>query len=184
MFLSDYLSRRPRLFSEDIFATPRSFQRAVDSLFDNMLQQQPLAWSPAFQPVIDVDEDEKQVRIVAELPGLKESDVEIVYEPGALVLRGEKREEERRETRKGRGRYEEIRYGAFERRIPLSAEVEEDQIQATYDRGVLTITVPKSEEARQQARRIAIKTGAPQLEQQPSRTARGQAAAEGTPAAH
>jgi hypothetical protein len=49
---------------------------------------------------------------------------------------------------------------------------------------VLTITVPKSEEARQQARRIAIKTGAPQLEQQPSRATRGQASSEGSSAAH
>jgi HSP20 family protein len=133
MFLSDYLSRRPRLSSEDVFTAPRSIQRAFDSLFQDMLQQQPVSVSSAFQPMVDVEEDEKQLRIVAELPGLSENDIEIVYEPGAIILRGEKREEERRETRRGRGRYEEIRYGSFERRIPLSTEVEEEQIQAHFD---------------------------------------------------
>jgi HSP20 family protein len=138
----------------------------------------------AFSPQVDVDEDEKQVKIMAELPGLTESDVEIVYEPGQLIVRGEKREEEKRESPRGRGRYEERRYGAFERRIPLRAEIEEGQIQANFDKGVLTICLPKSAEARAQARRIPIKLGAPSQQQleQGSRS-RQQPAGEGA-AAH
>ena len=168
MFRSEYPFRRGRLFGEELLPIPRSFQRAIDSMLQDVWEPAPaLSMTPTFLPQIDVDEDEKQVKVMAELPGLTESDVEIVYEPGQLILRGEKKEEEKREYAKGRGRYEERRYGAFERRIPLRAEIEEAQIQANFDKGVLTICLPKSAEARAQARKIPIKLGAPspQLEQ-------------------
>jgi HSP20 family protein len=167
MFRSDYPTRRSRLFGEEFLPIPRSFQRALDSLWQDMWEPSTPAIGTGFTflPQVDVDEDEKQVRVMAELPGLQESDVEIVYEPGSLILRGEKKEEERREYPRGRGRYEERRYGSFERRIPLRAEIEEGQIQANFDRGVLTITLPKSAEARAHAKRIPIKLGAPQIEQ-------------------
>ncbi len=187
MFRSDYPTRRSRLFGEEFLPIPRSFQRALDTLWQDV-------WEPStpnistgftFLPHVDVDEDEKQVRVMAELPGLQESDVEIVYEPGSLILRGEKKEEERRESPRGRGRYEERRYGTFERRIPLRAEIEEGQIQANFDRGVLTITLPKSAEARAHAKRIPIKAGAPQIEQagRPREESRQRGASEGA-AAH
>lgn len=166
MFRSEYPLRRGRLFGEEFLPIPRNFQRIIDSLLQDVMEPSStpaLAW--AFSPQVDVDEDEKQIKVMAELPGLAESDVEIMYEPGQLILRGEKKEEERRESPRGRGRYEERRYGAFERRIPLRAEVEEGQIQANFDRGVLTVTLPKSAEARAQARRIPVKLGAPTIEQ-------------------
>jgi HSP20 family protein len=169
MFRSDYPLRRSRLFGEELLPLPRNIQRVFDSFLQDMWEPSlPTALSPAFMPQIDIDEDERQVKVLAELPGLKESDVEIVFEPGLLVLRGEKKEEEKREIAKGRGRYEERRYGAFERRIPIRSQIEEGQIQASFDRGVLTISLPKSAEARAQARRIPVKTGQaePQLEQQ------------------
>jgi len=181
MFRSEYPFRRGRLFGEEILPAQRGFQRAIDSLLQDLLEpaSQPLAWT--FSPQVDVDEDEKVVKVMAELPGLCESDVEITYEPGQLILRGEKKEEEKREIQRGRGRYEERRYGAFERRIPLRSEIEEGQIQANFDRGVLTITLPKSAEARAQARRIPIKAGAPAIEQ--SSRSRQQGSSEGA-AAH
>ncbi len=166
MFRSEYPFRRGRLLGEELLPIPRSFQRVIDNILQDVWEPTPaLSLVSAFSPQVDVDEDEKQVKVMAELPGLTESDVEIVYEPGQLILRGEKKEEEKREYPRGRGRYEERRYGAFERRIPLRAEIEEGQIQANFDKGVLTICLPKSAEARAQARKIPIKLGAlsPQL---------------------
>ncbi|MFN4897089.1 MAG: Hsp20/alpha crystallin family protein [Pseudomonadota bacterium] len=184
MFRSDYPFRRGRLFGEELLPIPRSFQRAIDSMLQDVWEPaQSMSVVSTFSPQIDVDEDEKQVKIMAELPGLTESDVEIVYEPGQLILRGEKKEEEKREYAKGRGRYEERRYGSFERRIPLRAEVEEGQIQANFDRGVLTICLPKSAEARAQARKIPIKLGAPSQQIEQSGRGRQQPAGEGA-AAH
>jgi HSP20 family protein len=120
----------------------------------------------SFMPQIDVEEDEQQLKVYAELPGMKEQDVEIILEPHTLVVRGEKREEESRATPRGRGRIEERRYGSFERRIPLSVEIQEDKIEAKFDRGLLMITLPKTDKARAQAKRIQIQGGAPN--QQPS----------------
>ena len=172
MFRSDYPLRRSRLFGEELLPFNKNFQRAIDSLLQDVWEPSSTQFALSFSPQIDVDEDEKQVRIMAELPGLNENDIEIVYEPGQLILRGEKREGEKREGEKresprGRGRYEERRYGAFERRLPLRSDIEEGQIQASFDRGVLTITLPKSAEARAQARRIPIKVGPPAIEQTP-----------------
>ena len=188
MFRNDYPTRKSRLFGEEFLPIPRSFQRALDTLWQDMWEPATPAISTGFTflPQVDVDEDEKQVRVMAELPGLQESDVEIVYEPGSLILRGEKKEEERHEYPRGRGRYEERRYGSFERRIPLRAEIEEGQIQANFDKGVLTITLPKSAEARAHAKRIPIKIGAVQIEQagRGREESRQRGASEGGAAAH
>jgi HSP20 family protein len=184
MFRSEYPFRRGRLFGEDILPIPRSFQRAIDNMMQDVWEPSPaVSLVAGFSPQVDVDEDEKVMKIMAELPGLNENDVEIVYEPGQLILRGEKREEEKHEYAKGRGRYEERRYGAFERRIPLRAEIEEGQIQASFDRGVLTISLPKSAEARAQARKIPIKVGATPQQIEQSSKSRQQPASEGA-AAH
>lgn len=180
MFRSEYsLQPRQRLFGEEFLPIPRLFQRALDQMVEDFWERpaaSTLASRATFTPRVDVYEDEKHLRIVAELPGLKESDVEIMYEPGWLTLRGEKKEEERRELARGRGRVEECRYGAFERSISLPSEIDESQILANYDRGILTITLPKSAEVRAQARRIPVKLSAPpQLE--PSTSKRGEVAA-------
>jgi HSP20 family protein len=118
----------------------------------------------SFVPQIDVEEDERQLKVYAELPGMTEKDVEIMFEPGALVVRGEKKEEEHLTSRRGRGRYDERRYGSFERRIPVSSEVQENKIEAKFDRGLLTITVPKSEEVRAKTKRIQIQAPSSQTE--------------------
>jgi HSP20 family protein len=184
MFRSEYPFRRGRLFGEEVLPISRGFQRAIDNMLQDIWEPtSAVSVAPSFLPQVDVDEDEKQIRIMAELPGLSENDVEIVYEPGQLILRGEKRGEEKHEYAKGRGRYEERRYGAFERRIPLRAEIEEGQIQASFDRGVLSITLPKSAEARAQARKIPIKTGAEQARIEQGARPRQQPAGEGA-AAH
>ena len=158
MALSDLPIRRLRGLGEERLPMPGMVQR----IFDTMLQD---FWEPRiatpwtsttyrFVPEIDVEEDEKQLKVYAELPGMTEKDVEIVLEPGVLVVRGEKKEEEHRTYR--RGRYDERRYGAFERRIPLAVEVQENKIEAKFDRGLLTVTVPKTEAAQAQTKRIPI----------------------------
>lgn len=172
MLRSQYSLIPQTFFGEDLSPIVRSFQKAINSAFQDVWEPSfPLLAQREFYPQVSVTEDEKQIRVQAELPGLKESDVEIIYEPGYLTLRGEKREEERRESPSGLTKFSECRYGSFERRIPLRSDVQEGQIQANFDRGVLTISMPKTEEARAQARRIPIRAGAaPQLEQPVSKT--------------
>jgi HSP20 family protein len=173
-------------FGDEFSPLLHRMRRAIDSALQDV-------WEPIgslselpqqqFQPRVSVSEDEREIRVQAELPGMKESDIEITYEPGYLVLKGEKKEEEQRESKARGVRYSEWRYGAFERRVPLRVDVQENQIQANFDRGIVTISLPKTEQSRQQARKIPIKAGsAPQLEQQ-AQKGRGEGASEGA-AAH
>ena len=101
-------------------------------------------------PHIDIDETDKEVRITAELPGLDEKDVSLEFANGVLSISGEKKTESEDKARRFSERY----YGHFERRIPLE-DVDGDKIAATFKNGILTITVPKSAEAKN-VRRIAI----------------------------
>jgi HSP20 family protein len=101
-------------------------------------------------PQIDIDETDKEVLITAELPGLDEKDVSLEIAHGVLSIAGEKKSESEDNARRFSERY----YGRFERRIPLE-DVDEDKVSATFKNGVLTITVPKSAEAKN-VRRIAI----------------------------
>lgn len=99
-----------------------------------------------------VEADGGGLRVSAELPGLEEKDVELLIEDGVLTLKGEKRAET---TDKERG-YTERSYGRFERSIALPFAVQEDKAEATFRNGVLTVTLPRSAEAPERRRRIAI----------------------------
>ena len=102
-------------------------------------------------PKIDIDETETDVRVTAELPGLEEKDVSLEIANGMLLISGEKKSETEDKDRRFSERY----YGRFERRIPLE-DVEDDKASASFNNGVLTVTVPKAREAKEKVRRIAI----------------------------
>jgi HSP20 family protein len=106
-------------------------------------------------PRIDLAETDGEIVVTAELPGLAEKDVEVFVDDGALTLRGERHEEKRDAERQISERY----WGRFERRIALPAEVLPDKVSASMKDGVLTVTLPKSPEARQRTRRITVERG-------------------------
>ena len=111
------------------------------------------AWTPA----VDVFEDKDAVKIVAELPGVKPEDVKISMENNVLTIRGEKRLE-RNEGSEDRAHRFERAYGMFERSFTVPASVEAEHIEAKYEQGVLTVTLPKVERAK--PRQISIKVQA------------------------
>jgi HSP20 family protein len=129
-------------------------RREVDRLFDDLFRMPTLgAWDKAAAwPSLEVSDNEREVRITAEIPGMNEQDIELLAEDGALVIRGEKKSE----TRDGDRGYSERWYGRFERRIALPSGVEEDKAQASFRDGVLTVTLPRSAET--SGRRIPINT--------------------------
>ena len=94
---------------------------------------------------------DQEVRIVAELPGLEEKDVQVEFANGVLTIKGEKRAENKDKDRLFSERY----YGRFERRIPID-DVAEDKITAAFKNGLLTVTLPKSVKAQQKVKRISI----------------------------
>lgn len=106
-------------------------------------------------PATDVVEHEKEFRITAELPGMEEKDIEIAVSRDMLTLKGEKREE--KEEKKKDYYMSERSYGSFQRSFRLPDGVDRDKIDAKYEKGVLTITLPKTTEAQKQERKIPIK---------------------------
>jgi HSP20 family protein len=103
-------------------------------------------------PNVEVSETDKEIRVTAEVPGLEEKDVEVLLDDDVLTVRGERKSEIEDKERQFSERF----YGRFERRIPLGAEVEDDKVQASFKNGMLTVTLPKTEQARSRAKRIAI----------------------------
>ena len=91
------------------------------------------------------------MKVIAELPGLEEKDVEVKLSDGVLAIKGEKKTEMEDEGRVFSERY----YGRFERRIPVE-DIEEDKVSASFRNGVLTVTLPKLPGAQRQATRIPI----------------------------
>lgn len=107
-----------------------------------------------FIPSIDISDHKKYLKITAEMPGMDRDDVEISIQDGMLFLKGEKRAEEMTEEE---GYYRTERsFGAFQRVIPLPDEVDAAQAEATFDKGVLTIKLPKTHSSN--TKKIEIKS--------------------------
>ncbi len=136
-----------------------SLHREVNRLFDDVFRGFGLpavGTVPAFGggwPSVEISDNEKEIRVTAEVPGLDEKDIEVLLDDGVLTLKGEKRSEAEDKDRQFSERF----YGRFERRIPLGAEIREDEVDAHFRNGVLTVTLPKTEKAQSQVKRIAIK---------------------------
>jgi len=107
-------------------------------------------------PKIDVTDGETQVRVDAELPGLTEKDVDVTLKDGVLTLSGERKAETEDETRRVSERF----VGRFMRQIPIGYEIDEDNVEARFANGELTVTLPKTAQARSDAKKIEIKPAA------------------------
>ncbi|AVA24830.1 Hsp20/alpha crystallin family protein [Rhizobium sp. NXC24] len=152
----------PSLLREDDRDPFLSLHREVNRLFDDVFRGfgsglRSVGNAPAFGagwPSVEISDTDKEIKVTAEVPGLEEKDIEVLLNDGVLTLKGEKRSESEDKTRQFSERY----YGRFERRIPLGVEVKEDQVDAHFKNGVLTVSLPKSDKAQSQVKRIAIKS--------------------------
>jgi len=106
----------------------------------------PEATTTAWLPLVDVFEESDVIRLVAEVPGVRPEDVKISVEGSLLTIKGTKEQVAEPKAEKVH-RYERT-YGAFERTFTLSASIDSNKIKATYNLGVLTITLPKAETAK------------------------------------
>lgn len=138
------------------------FRQQMDRLFDDFFN----TW-PALSPRVgrglgtagadirfDANESDGTYEIVAELPGMEEKDVNVTVNKGTLTIEGEKRSE--REEKDKNFYLTERSFGSFHRSFPLPDEVNEDKITANFEKGVLRITLPKTAEGKNKARRITV----------------------------
>ena len=107
-------------------------------------------------PAVDVVEKDNAFELTAELPGLDAKNIELSLSDDVLTIKGEKHEEKEEKTK---DRYvSERRYGSFRRSLQLPASVDPTKIEASYKSGVLSVKLPKSEEARKKQTVIPITT--------------------------
>lgn len=138
-----------------------SLQRDINRVFDDFWTRldRPFGGANGLLrsggPSMDIAESDDEVAVEVELPGLSEKDIEVNVTNDVLTIRGEKKTE-KEEKKKGYV-LSERSYGSFYRSIPLPPGLDTDGAKAEFKRGVLTITLPKSAEARAQAKRIEVK---------------------------
>ncbi len=157
--------RRGRLSADNAAKTPapQSLQDQMDRWFDDMWGRfdlpaftvGPLSMAD-FSPRLDVVETEDAYRFTVELPGVAEDDINITLADNVLTIKGEKKSEQQ-ESDKGKPVRVERHYGSFARAFTLPKDGDEDGIDAVFDKGVLTVTVKRSD-APDNARKIEVKS--------------------------
>jgi len=148
------LWRDNRLFSH----MGLEFDRLFDDFFGRSLLGSSLGETGGVHsPRIDVKETKGALKISAEMPGIDEKDIDISVHDGMLTISGEKKVV-KEDDELGYHRVERS-YGCFMRDIPLSDMVDTGKIEAKFKNGVLTLTLPKTEKAIKERKKIAISTG-------------------------
>lgn len=146
-----------------------SFRREMDSLHRDMDRLFGSMWSDGLgsgmlpdaaqsgeiMPQLDVIEDDKGFRVQADLPGMDEKDVEVTLSDRILTIRGEKKAE--KETKEKDYYCRERTYGTFRRSLEVPASIDATKIEASFKKGVLTVELPKTKEAKEKVKQIQIK---------------------------
>ena len=144
----------PEKWRRELESPMVQFHRQMNRLMNDFFRSfEPTQARGDWTPSVDISETEAELVVKAEVPGLSKDDLNVTVAGNLLTIRGEKKDE-RKEAR-GTWTMVERRYGRFERAIPLPSSVDTEKAQAEFKNGVVTITLPKTEEAR--GRRIPIK---------------------------
>lgn len=147
------------MFEESPFQQLWQDMNRTFSNFFNEFGERPFAQNTgAFSPSLNMTENDTAFKVEIEIPGVAEDDVDITLTHNMLTIKGEKKAEQ--EEKKDNYYHLERHYGSFYRNIPLPPNmIDQDNVLASYDKGILTITLPKLEEAQQIMKRIEVKTG-------------------------
>ena len=139
----------------DLLSTQDRFNRLFNDTFSRFFDEGDLG-ARAWAPPVDVYETEHDVVLKAELPGVDPKEVEVRVEDGTLYLKGERKFEN--EVKQDNYHRIERAYGSFVRSFPLPSSVDAEKANAQYKNGVLTLTLPKREEAKPKTIKINTAT--------------------------
>jgi HSP20 family protein len=123
-----------------------SLRGDFDRLFESFFGVSPVAQENIWAPVVDIAENNGNIEVKAELPGMNKEDIKVTVKDNVLSLSGERKQE--KETKEKTYHRIERYYGSFCRNIQLPESVEADKVKATYKDGVLNIVLPKPETAK------------------------------------
>jgi HSP20 family protein len=139
------------------------FQREMNRLFDDFFKgfglrpfAEEMETLGAFSPQVNMTENDKFIQVSAELPGLDDKDIEISLSKDSLTIKGEKKEETEHKDKEAY--YMERSFGSFTRVLPIPKDVDTEKAEASFKKGVLTITMPKLEKGKQAHKKIRIKS--------------------------
>ena len=128
----------------DLFDLQKQINKLFDSSFSRLPQQ--FVSEDIFTPVIDLYEKDNEYVVEAELPGLKQNEINVSMEDDILTISGERKRE--KEVKRENFYRSERSYGKFVRRIALPQDADKEKVKASYKDGVLKVSIPKSEEAK------------------------------------
>jgi HSP20 family protein len=137
-------NQEERFYAPLLFA--RDFQRQLGDFWRGMESFEVPAFTSEWVPAADIVETDNDYEITLEAPGMPKENVKISFANGVLSVTGEKKAEEKKDTK--RFHRVERSYGYFERNFRLPASVQADKIKADFKDGLLKVTVPKSEEVK------------------------------------
>jgi len=157
MLLERWQPRVQSLTRWDPFAEMADLRREMDHIFGEFFGRTPssmAATEAMWSPLVDIHETKDSFLLMAELPGVKQEDVEVSVEGDTLTLKGERK----RETEVKEDQYHRIErsYGRFERSILLPSVVDPNRVKATYRDGVLEVQLPKKEEAKPKEIKVEV----------------------------
>jgi HSP20 family protein len=121
-----------------------SMRDDMDRLFNTFFGTKPQTMEDMWRPAIDIEENNGNLLVRAEVPGMKKEDIKVAVKDNVLTISGERKKEN--ETKNKTFHRIERSYGKFSRMIRLPAEVDADKVKASYKEGVLHVTLPTPEE--------------------------------------
>jgi HSP20 family protein len=140
-----------------------ALRNEMDSVFERFEDGWP-RWPSLFRgferaegmvPSLDIHENTKEITVEADLPGVEEKDISVTLANGILTIRGEKKQE--REEKKENYHLSERSFGSFERSVMLPDTIDDNKVEARFDKGVLKVTAAKRPEAVKAEKKIEIK---------------------------
>ena len=136
----------------------RRMHDEMDRMFESFLQPSmaPSALVTMTMPLVDVFEQDRNIIVKAEVPGLNKDNIEVMATEDSITMKGEFKQEE--EVKEQGFIRQERRMGNFFRTIPLSNKIKSDQVKAVFKDGVLTITAPMEEEANTKETKVNIES--------------------------
>jgi HSP20 family protein len=133
----------------------REINRLFEDVFRGGMQAEENTGKSFWTPAVDIAEQQNEYVVKMELPGVNREDVKITLESNVLTIRGEKKQE--KDTKEGSYHRVERSYGSFQRSFTLPTTVKSDKIDALYKDGILTVTLPKAEEAKPKQIEVKVK---------------------------
>jgi HSP20 family protein len=140
------------------------WEHEIDRIMDNFFARRMRPWWPQrwlgvreeelVAPAVDVYEEKDDIVVKAELPGMDKDQIEVQISGSELILKGEKRKEEKVEE----GNYYRVErsYGAFRRAVVLPKEVQADKVKAAFKNGILEVRLPKTAEAKTKEVKVKV----------------------------